>query len=259
MNICIVIPAHNEEKRIAPTLKSYSDYFENLRDKEKIDYTILVVINATADKTENVVLSLKKKNKRISYINLKKGGKGYAVIEGFKNALKRKSDLIGFVDADGATPPQAFHILVKEIKGADGAIASRYIRGSITNPPPSFIRLCTSRLYNLLIRSLFFMPYRDTQCGAKLFNREPLAAVISSLTMHQWAFDVELLYRLRRKGYLIKEVPTIWGEKTHSKIRVIRSGLTMALGIINLRLANSKFKRALYLYNRIKKRIIIFK
>ena len=88
------MPAYNEEKRIGKTLEEYSSFFENLRKSKKIDYEILVVINNTKDNTEKVVKSYSKKNKRIIYLNLVRGGKGYAVIEGFKDALKERGILL---------------------------------------------------------------------------------------------------------------------------------------------------------------------
>src|SRR3989338_9940965 len=109
MKVSIIIPAYNEEKRIGNTLKEYSRFFENLRKEKKLNYEILVVINNTKDNTELIVKKYQKKNKNIKYINLPKGGKGYATAEGFKNALSQKNDLLCFVDADMATSPEAFY------------------------------------------------------------------------------------------------------------------------------------------------------
>src|SRR3989344_986048 len=139
--ICIIIPAYNEERRIGKTLEYYSNYFNNLFKKEKLDYEILVVINNTTDRTEEVVKKLAERNKRVLYLNLKPGGKGFAVIEGFKDALKRENDLIGFVDADMATSPEEYWKLIKNIGNYDGIIASRYVKGAIIDPKPSKQRL----------------------------------------------------------------------------------------------------------------------
>ncbi|MBX4212392.1 glycosyltransferase [Candidatus Pacearchaeota archaeon] len=253
MKVSIIIPAYNEEKRIGKTLESYSSYFEALRLKKKIDYEFVVVINATKDRTEEIVKKFSKRNSRIKYLNLLKGGKGYAVIEGFRDALKRKSNLIGFVDADMATPPEAFYYLVEHIDSYDGIIASRYIKGSIVKPKPSFSRIISSRIYNILIRTLFFVPYRDTQCGAKLFTRKSLEQTIDSFTMSQWAFDLDVIYHIRKNNFSIKEVPTIWSDKQYSKINFIKAGPKMALGIVRLRLLHSPFKKIVSLYERAKK------
>ena len=94
------------------------------------------------------------------------------------------------------------------------------------------------------------MPYRDTQCGAKLFKRKAIESVISNLSMSQWAFDVELLYHLRKKGFVIKEIPTRWSDKEYSKIHFAKAGPFMALSIVRLRLLNSPFKSFVKVYNK---------
>ena len=102
--VSIIIPAHNEEKRIGRTLKEYISYFK----RKKLNFQIIVVLNACSDNTLKIV----KKYKELEILNFKQGGKGFAIIEGFKKALKKKSNLIGFVDADMATPPVAFYDLI---------------------------------------------------------------------------------------------------------------------------------------------------
>ncbi len=241
--LIIVIPAYNEEKRIAKTLEEYGKFFTNLKNKKIIDSEILIVINNTHDKTESIVKTYQKKYKIIKYLNFKQGGKGFAIIEGFKEALKdNNSSLIGFVDADLATLPNSFYDLAKNIGRYDGLIASRYINGAKVNPKQSLSRISVSRLFNFLIRVLFLMPYRDTQCGAKIFKRDAIKKTIDEFGLTQWAFDVDLLYRMRNHGFLIKEYPTIWADKEYSKINFMKAGPRMALAIIRLRFINSKFE-----------------
>ncbi|PIN94024.1 hypothetical protein COU54_00635 [Candidatus Pacearchaeota archaeon CG10_big_fil_rev_8_21_14_0_10_31_24] len=250
MKMIIIIPAHNEEKRITQTLKDYTFYFDSLKKQGKLDYEILVVVNNCKDKTLEIVKSFSKNNSSVNSIVLSQGGKGYAVIEGFKSALSRKFDFIGFVDADESTPPSAFHLLIKKMGSAEGTIASRYIKGSRVYPKQSIKRIIGSRVFNLLARILFLMPYKDTQCGAKLFKSYALREVIPKLKLSTWAFDVDILYNLRKKGYYIREVETIWSDKTLSKISFFKNGTFMALGIIRLRLLNSPFKSLIKLYDK---------
>jgi len=251
MKISIIMPAYNEEKRIGKALEAYSKFFGTLSKKERLDYEIIVVINNTTDRTEEIVNKHKKKNKKIRYLNLKRGGKGYAITEGFKDSLKRKSDLIGFVDADLATPPQAFYFLIRKLNNNDGIIASRYIQGSIIKPKPSFSRYVSSRVYNFLIRSLFLIPYRDTQCGAKVFKRQAIKKIVNLLSFSKWAFDIDLIYTLRNNGFKIGEAPTIWSDKGYSKINFLKAGPMMVLGAIRLRIINSIFKRFIKIYDKL--------
>jgi glycosyltransferase involved in cell wall biosynthesis len=249
MKLSIIMPAYNEEKRIGRTLEEYSKEFEALRKRKLLDYNLLVVINGTTDNTEKIVKSFRKKNNRITYLNLKEGGKGHAIIQGFKHELKGNSDLIGFVDADMSTLPKEFFRLASQVKHYDGVIASRYHKKSAVEPKPTLQRMIASRIFNLWIRTLFIFPYRDTQCGAKIFKKYALKKVVDSLLVTKWAFDVDLLYNLRKHRFKINEVPTTWSDKEYSKINFMRSGPFMALSMLRLRLLNSPFKSIVRLYD----------
>jgi len=242
MNISIIIPAYNEEKRIGKTLEEYSKFFDKLVKSNGIDYQILVVINGTTDNTEQVVKNYKKKYKRINYLNLPQGGKGFAITEGFKEALKGKGDLIGFVDADMATSPEEYWKLIANIRDYDGAIADRYIRGAKITPKFSFRRVIVSRIFNFIVRVLFLVPYKDTQCGAKIFRREIIEKVLNETTITQWAYDIDLLYICKRNNFKILSVPTIWEEVEGSKLNVKKASIQMFFAIIQLRILRSPFK-----------------
>ena len=154
-----------------------------------------------------------------------------------------------------ATPPVAFYNLIKNMRDNDGVIASRYLPGAIVNPKQPLKRIIVSRIFNFLIKILLSLSYKDTQCGAKLFKREPINKVIPLLTMSKWAFDVDLIYSIKRLGFKIKEFPTIWSDKKDSKLSLISAGPWMVLGIIRLRLLNSPFKSIMRIYDKILKKI----
>lgn len=248
--LAIVIPAYNEEKRIGETLKVYSEYFEKLRKAKKIDYNILIIINNTTDNTEKIVKSYRKNNKNIKYLNLKPGGKGFAIVQGFSFALRSDFDLIGFVDADSSTSPQAFYELVENIDSYDGIIGNRWsVKSSITKKQ-TLLRQSASRIFNFIVKSFFFMNYEDTQCGAKIFRREVIEKIHDKIYITQWAFDVNLLYLCKRYNFRIREFPTSWQDKGDSKLRVIQTSLKMFFGILRLRLLNSPFKSFIKLYDK---------
>jgi dolichyl-phosphate beta-glucosyltransferase len=83
------------------------------------------------------------------------------------------------------------------------------------------------------------MPYRDTQCGAKIFTRKSIEKIIPKLGVTEWAFDVDLLYQSHKLGLKVKEHPTVWKDKEGSKINLKRSSLQMFLAVARLRLVNS--------------------
>jgi len=231
MTICIIIPAHNEEKRIGRTLEAYASYFQ----QHPFSVQFLVVLNACTDTTRSVVEKVQQVHSSISLLDLKPGGKGFAIRQGFQHALQTSADLIGFVDADMATSPEEFDKLIRACVDVDGVIASRYMPGSIVVPPRPFIKRWGSKLfYEPLVSLLFGMRYYDYQCGAKLFKRSVIEAVTPELTIDHWAFDVELLYVCKKHGFTIKEVPTEWHDQADSKLNIGRSGIKMISSLFQI-------------------------
>jgi dolichol-phosphate mannosyltransferase len=216
--ICIVIPAYNEEKRISTTLTTYADYFKHKPEKT----TFLVVANNCSDKTVQVVKQVAKKYPNIDIIDLKPGGKGFAIKEGFLWALSSKKDfdLIGFVDADMATLPQYFYDLIKACKNHDGAIASRYMKDSVVEPKRPWSRKVGGKLYNWMLKALFGLKYKDTQCGAKIFSKDTIAKVTPNMHETGWSFDLELLYLCKLFGKDIEEVATTWSDQPGSHLKI---------------------------------------
>jgi glycosyltransferase involved in cell wall biosynthesis len=258
MKLSIIIPARNEEKRIGETLLTYSSYFEKLRIDGKLDYNMLVVINNTQDKTEEVVKSAGLKNKRINFLTFSRGGKGFAILEGFKHSLKSEDfSFIGFVDSDMATRPEDFYDLVKNIGKFDIVIASRWMDGSIIKIPQSPLRKITSWGFNFLVRGILLLPYSDTQCGAKLFNRKAIKEIISQSISTEWAFDIDILYKLRSKNFKIKEIPTVWEDKKGSVLNLFKTPLKMFSSIIRLRFVHSPFRFIVDAYDRLPDKIKI--
>jgi len=234
--ISIIIPAHNEEKRIRNTLEAYSRFFDMVKQDEDLKYEIVVVLNGCTDDTLDVVEDVKERQRAVSYIDLPEAGKGLAVKAGFEDALKRRNDLIGFVDADMATAPEYFFELIEKIGEHDGIIASRYMKGSKVHPPrPKIKRWGSWIIYESLVKLLFGISYQDYQCGAKLFKRDVIKKVTPHLTVKQWAFDVELLYLCKKFGFTVIEVPTVWVDKEGSKLSPIGGGIKMLTALFKLR------------------------
>lgn len=236
--VAIVIPAHNEEKRIGKTLNSYLSQFKRLKKQKKVDFEIIVVLNACRDNTRKVVE--KHKCKELKILEFRRGGKGFAITEGFKDALKRKNSYIGFVDADMSTPPNAYLGLINHIKENDGIIADRWDKRSKVSKQ-TFFRQILSRGFNFIVRFIFLIPHKDTQCGAKLFRREIIEKIYTKLGSSEWAFDIDLLFYARREKARIISIPTEWEDDKGSKVNLKKTPITMFLSIIRLRLIHSPF------------------
>jgi hypothetical protein len=170
-------------------------------------------------------------------------GKGGALIEGLK--LAPLADVIGYVDADGATPPRALHDLVEHIHEADCVIGSRWLPGAVLHQAQPWMRQFTSRCFHFIVEILFWMHIKDTQCPCKVMRRAAVEKIHTSLCIADLAFDVNLLVALKRAGFRVIEVPTEWTDKAGSKVTqsVLRSSLVMFLSVARLRLVYSPLYR----------------
>ena len=234
-SLLLLIPAYNEEARIEPVLREYAEYFRKNYPGES---QLVVVLNGCVDDTIGVVKRVAETNPEVSWLEFAAPiGKGGAIIEGLK--LAPLADLIGYVDADGATSPKAFHDLVKLWDKADCVIASRWLPGAILHQQQTGKRQFASRMFHLIVQSLFWLNIKDTQCGAKMMRREVVEKIHSALRIADMAFDINLLYAIKRAGYKILEVPTEWTDKMGSKVVLGRTSLTMLLSVLRLRLVHS--------------------
>ena len=244
MKLSIVIPAFNERERITATLEDYTHFFTPLYDEA---YELIVVINGSTDGCEELVRSYAKSSPQVHCIvETGKIGKGGAIMVGFKAAL---GDLVGFVDADGSTPPASFQDLVEHVDEAGLVLASRWLTESVVEPKQPFARRVSSRIFNKLVRLIFGMKLTDTQCGAKLLRKEVLIKVLPHLGITRWAFDVDLLFQVQRAGYALVERPTVWRDSAGSKLNIRRASIEMLLAIIRLRLIYSPFRFVVTLYD----------
>ena len=246
MKLSIVIPAYNEENRIKNTLDSYYNFFSKEFGK---DFEIIVIVNGSDDTTQEVVKSLAFKYKQIKFKNFPdKIGKGGAIIEGFKIA---DGDLIGFVDADMATTSETFYDLIRNLGNYDGVVASRWIKGAKINRKQPISRRIASRGFNIIVRLLFNIRIRDTQCGAKLFTKNVVKSVVNDLGITQWGFDVDLLYLIKKRHFKIIEIPTVWNDKEGSKLKIGRTSWQMFLSVARLRLIYSRFRFIVNTYDKV--------
>jgi glycosyltransferase involved in cell wall biosynthesis len=254
MKLSIVIPAHNEEHRLPRMLESYAAFFAG---KYRSEVELIVVANFCNDRTAGVAREIGLRYPQVKVIDEpNRVGKGGAVMIGAKAAT---GDLVGFVDADGATPPESFDDLVRRIGMDDCIVASRWMKGSDVQPKQPVSRRFASRCFNLLVRVLFGLKLTDTQCGAKLFRREIIRPVLNHLGVTDWAFDVDMLFQTRRLGGSIREVPTVWHDVAGSKVRVVRESVNMLVAMIRLRMFYSRLRFMIPLLRRLAEWLVGYK
>lgn len=206
--LSVIIPAYNEEKRIAETLKNIDGYLQ----KQSYDYEIVVVVNNSHDKTVEVVNELEKTTiKKAFAMDLKEGGKGNAVKRGLLE--KASGDIVMFMDADNATPISEIEKFLPYFdKGFDVVIGSRYTNPDLVKVHQPLYRIILSRMSNLLIQVLAVPGIKDTQLGFKAFTSKAAKEIFPLVTVLRWGFDMEVLTVALARNYKIKEVGVSWTE-----------------------------------------------
>lgn len=242
-SLLLLIPAYNEEERIGPVLRQFAQYFER---EFPGGFQLVVVLNGCRDNTLSVVENAGKEFRSIRALNFPQPiGKGGALIEGLK--LASSVDLVGYVDADGATSPEAFHALVRKLDdtAADCAIGSRWQPESVLRQSQTQLRRFISRGFHYIVEALFRMGIKDTQCPAKVMRRAAVESIHRFLRTADLAFDVNLIYSLKHAGFNVVEIPIEWTDKIGSKVTqsLMRSSLVMFLSVVRLRLFYSPLYR----------------
>ncbi|WP_425236469.1 response regulator [Ulvibacterium sp.] len=193
--IGVVIPCYNEEERLL------SSEFKAFAHKN-LGYHLCFVNDGSTDNTLAVLEELKEANPtNISVYNCEKnGGKAEAVRQGMQHLIKdQQFDYIGFLDADLSTDFRDFDDLAKTIENSDFKIVSgsRISRMGADITKES-ARKIISKTINLIIQTILGMPFKDTQCGAKIMDREIAATVFRKKFITKWLFDVEIFMRMRK-------------------------------------------------------------
>ncbi len=201
VKLSVIIPAYNEEKRIARTLQDVDSYLE----KQNYPYEIIVVDNNSNDKTVEIVKMLgttSVQNARVLEQHIR--GKGAAVKMGVENA---RGEYIMFMDADNATPISEIEKFWPHLEaGMEVVIGDRYLDSKHKAKQP-FYRTILSRGSNLLIQIVLIPHLHDTQAGFKAFRGEAVKNIFKYITIYGWAFDMELLAIALKLSYRIKAVP----------------------------------------------------
>jgi len=230
MEISIIIPAYNEEKRILKTLKKIYEYLKN----KKCDFEIIVVDDGSKDKTVNVVSNFADGKKEVKILKHEKNmGKGAAVKTG---VLSASGDLVLFTDADLSTPIEEIEKLKKSIEiGYDISIGSRGLKESKIIIPQPWHRRIIGKIFPLLVRILVINDFKDTQCGFKLFKKGVAKKIFEELKTDGFAFDVEVLAKGKKYGYKIDEVPVVWYNSPRSSVKIFKDSFRMFISLLKIK------------------------
>lgn len=226
----IVIPAYNEAKRLEATLDQVLGYVA----AQKWNAEVLVVNDGSRDATREMIVQRAAQNPILRLVdNPGNRGKGYSVRHG---VMQARGQFILFTDADLASPiEEAEKLLAALAAGADMAIGSRWLDKRLQTRPQPLYRRVLGRVFNLALRLILGMNYKDTQCGFKAFNRRAAEAVFPLQIIERWGFDPEILFIARRLGLRVDEVAVKWAHQENTKISPIRDGLRMFSELLTIR------------------------
>ncbi len=209
--IWVVIPTYNEADNIRALLNQLLEL--------SLPLEILVVDDDSPDGTADIVESMNNPRARVLR---RTGDRGYgnAVLDGFRQALKEKADLIVGMDADFSHDPQAIPELIQATHEADVAIGSRYCPdGGTINWPVH--RIALSRFANRYVRLILGIPASDSTSGFRCYRREIVEKLdLERIRSEGYSFLVELLYRSWLAGARITEVPILFRDRLLGKSKI---------------------------------------
>ena len=228
--LSIVVPSKDEEQRLPRTIEQIQAYF----DSRHVDYELILVDDGSTDGTRELMQAAADRNPRIRIEALPfNRGKGRALATGVDVA---RGDPILLTDADLSTPIEELEKLQAALdRGAGIAIASRAVRGSRVEVAQPFYRVLMGKAFNLIVQAVLLPGIWDTQCGFKLFRADVAHRVFAGLVTDGFGYDPEVLYRARRQGVKIAEVPVIWRNSAPTTVSPISSSFDMLKHVLRIR------------------------
>ncbi|MEX1248821.1 MAG: dolichyl-phosphate beta-glucosyltransferase [Anaerolineales bacterium] len=233
--LSLIIPAYNEEQRLPDTLNRVRNFIQ----AQSYTGEVLVIENGSQDLTFEVAEEFCKGHPGFSVQRAPGRGKGLAVRQGMLAAVGQHRMMI---DADLSMPVDQISRFLPPQQGADVMIASREAPGAVRYNEPGYRHL-GGRAINTIIRLMALPGLQDTQCGFKSFRAEVAQDLFAKQTIMGWAFDVEVLYIARLRGYSIVELPIPWYYSPQSHLRPVHDALHIFLDLLHIR---NNARRGLY-------------
>ncbi len=213
-SISIIIPAYNEEKRLPATLEAIQKYL----DSSNWDFAETIVVDDGS--FDGTVKAAEAAGARVIR-NPGNRGKGYSVRNGMLNT---RGEWSLFTDADLSSPIEELDRLWRAVEDGSATIAigSRALNRALIGVHQPVFREWMGRIFNFVMRLVTGLPFKDTQCGFKLFESAVAREVFSRTLLDGFGFDVEVLFIARRLGIKALEVPVRWNDAAGTKVSLWR-------------------------------------
>ncbi len=214
-SLSVVVPAYNEETRLPETLSRLITF---LNECEYSAIEVIVVDDGSRDGTARLVEEQAQRDPRFKLLrNPGNRGKGYAVRHGMTEAT---GDWRLMTDADLSSPIDQLTVLQKraDAESAAVAIGSRALNRKLVNKHQHWVREMGGQFFNLVMSAITGLPFRDTQCGFKLYRADAAAAVFPRQRLDGFSFDVEDVFIALRLGFKVVEVPVAWANAEGTKV-----------------------------------------
>jgi dolichyl-phosphate beta-glucosyltransferase len=233
LELSIVIPAYNEERRLGRALEHIRDYF-SAQPAGMTSIEILIIDDGSADGTARLAQEWARENPSVRLIaNGRNRGKGYSVRHGM---LEARGRVALFTDADLSAPIEESAKLLKAIEaGSDVAIGSRALDRSLISVRQSGLREAAGKIFNGSVWLFTGLPFHDTQCGFKAFVRDRCRIIFEQQLIERFAFDPEVLFLAQRHGLRVTEVPVRWAHDPATKVHMLRDSLRMFCDLFYIR------------------------
>jgi glycosyltransferase involved in cell wall biosynthesis len=227
-SVDITIPVHNEERALAPAVRRLHDY---LNSDFPFSAQITIADNGSTDGTAAQALRLANELRGVRLIRLNEKGRGRALAESW---LTSDAQVVAYMDVDLSTDLRGLLPLVAPIISghSDISIGSRLAHGA--HVVRSAKRELISRCYNLLLRAVLGVRFKDAQCGFKAVRADVARRLVPSVQNRNWFFDTELLVQAERAGLRVHELPVDWIEDGDSRVDILATAIEDLRGVWRL-------------------------
>lgn len=222
----IIIPTYNEKESICRLLQELMQRYAGIAD-------ILVIDDNSPDGTADSVRSLPQDNGFALLVRQAKLGLGTAYITGFRYALQHNYQYVIEMDADYSHDPALISELLAAIVSADVVIGSRYLNNTVNVVNWPLSRLILSKMASLYTRLITQLPIADPTSGFKCFRSEVLRSLnFEQIQSQGYSFQIEMNVRAWKKGFVLKEIPIVFVDRTVGKSKMSRKNIVEAIWMV---------------------------